>query len=176
MFLQQILAALAAVHAAGLVHGDLTPRNILVDRAGQITLTDFGFSQAQRPQASAGSTGGELESPLGGTLGFAAPEQISTAFGEIGPRTDLYAVGGLAYWYLTGQAPHHADQVAQAISNTISPEEVAVPSPDPESKAAAAIARLAVTTLYKPVVHRPASTDQLTSLLNAAHRNANRIS
>ncbi|QEG02624.1 hypothetical protein Mal15_67450 [Stieleria maiorica] len=62
-------------------------------------LTDFGFSQASL----------EASSPLlGGTLGFAAPEQIAPAFGRISPQTDIYAIGGLIHWYLYGKPPMRA--------------------------------------------------------------------
>ncbi|EMI18840.1 serine/threonine protein kinase, partial [Rhodopirellula maiorica SM1] len=109
-FILQICDALEAVHAAGLVHGDLTPSNILVDKNGQITITDFGFSQA----SAAGSN-----SILGGTLGFAAPEQIDPSFGNISPQTDIYAIGGLVHWFLYKQPPNNGNKIGEIIAQTM---------------------------------------------------------
>ncbi|TWU62026.1 protein kinase domain-containing protein [Crateriforma conspicua] len=109
-WLRQICVAIQAVHNAGLVHGDLTPANILIDNHDRVTITDFGFSQA-----SVGAT-----SPiLGGTLGFAAPEQIDPAFGNISAKTDIYAIGGLIHWYLTGAPPNAGDGTAEILMGTI---------------------------------------------------------
>ena len=89
-WLRQICEAIEAVHQSGLVHGDLTPSNILVDAQNQIRITDFGFSQAStRPAWSI------VDGPqdLGGTLGFAAPEQIAPAFGSIASCSFGMSVG-----------------------------------------------------------------------------------
>ncbi|MCA9140065.1 MAG: serine/threonine protein kinase, partial [Planctomycetales bacterium] len=109
-WLRQICEAMQSVHSATLVHGDLTPANILIDDRDRVTITDFGFSQA-----SVGAT-----SPiLGGTLGFAAPEQIDPAFGNISPKTDIYAIGGLIHWYLYGTPPIAGDGAAEILIETI---------------------------------------------------------
>lgn len=109
-WLRQICEAMQAVHNAGLVHGDLTPTNILIDNHDRVTITDFGFSQASVGAASP---------ILGGTLGFAAPEQIDSAFGTISPKTDIYAIGGLIHWYLTATAPNEGKGVAEVLMATI---------------------------------------------------------
>lgn len=110
-WLRQICEAIQVVHRAGLIHGDLTPSNILVDKQGRIAITDFGFSQA---------SSGSSPPVLGGTLGFAAPEQIDPAFGSIGPCTDLYAIGGLLYWLLLGQPPNAGQSSQEALATTLS--------------------------------------------------------
>lgn len=71
-----------------------------------------------------GEAGSTVDAFLGGTIGFAAPEQISPAFGAISPKTDIYAVGGLVYWFFTGKAPHSAENVGSAVADTISPHDV----------------------------------------------------
>lgn len=107
----QICDAIAAVHQAGLIHGDLTPSNVLVDANDRITITDFGFSQA-----SAGSS----SQVLGGTPGFAAPEQIDPAFGSIGPKTDIYAIGGLLHWLLYRKPPNLGVTPEESLASTLS--------------------------------------------------------
>ncbi len=110
-WLIQICEAIQAVHQAGLVHGDLTPSNILVDAQDRITVTDFGFSQASTKSALP---------VLGGTLGFAAPEQIDPAFGSISFKTDIYAIGGLVHWILFGRPPNAGQGFEDSLSQTLS--------------------------------------------------------
>ena len=112
-WLIKICHALDAVHEAGLVHGDLAPSNILVGKDNRITITDFGFSQA--PAAASPSI-------LGGTLGFAAPEQIDPSFGSVSPKTDIYAIGGLVHWFLFQQPPASGVSAAEMLSKTLAPE------------------------------------------------------
>jgi len=113
-WLLQICQALDAVHPAGLVHGDLTPTNILVDQDNRITITDFGFSQA---------TVSEATSILGGTLGFAAPEQIDPSFGTVSPRKDIYAVGGLVHWFIYRTPPIAGHHLGEILEKTLANHE-----------------------------------------------------
>ncbi len=113
-WLAQICEAVAAAHDTEVVHGDLTPNNILVDHHGRIVITDFGFSMHSHKPTSDGGVFEWIAAP-GGTLGFAAPEQISPAFGSIGVATDIYAIGGLAFYLLTGQSPHDSSSLLDTL-------------------------------------------------------------
>ena len=115
-WLRQICEALQAVHESGLVHGDLTPANILIGNHDRVTITDFGFSQASVGAISPILGGTPV---LGGTLGFAAPEQIAPAFGNISPKTDIYAIGGLIHWHFTGAPPNAEASLARTLIKTI---------------------------------------------------------
>ena len=75
-------------------------------------LTDFGFARSNLGEPIATER-------LGGTLGFAAPEQVSHAFGEISPATDIYAIGGIVHWYLTGAAPNAATSIQESVASTL---------------------------------------------------------
>ena len=161
-FLLQICDALKSIHEHSLVHGDLTPSNILVSAANQITITDFGFSQSLVSRESTE----EDKTPLGGTLGFAAPEQISSSFGKIGPATDIYAVGGIAYWFLFGRAPHQHDTAQDSIASTLSDRVDHSDRPTTQSdwgynKWAKAIERVATTALKQSVAKRPQQIEQI---------------
>lgn len=94
--LDTLADALVAVHAAGLVHGDLKPANVMRERGGTLVLMDFG-------------AGGHLDD--GGTwLGTGSPHAMAPeqARGErVGPAADLYALGAVAYHAATGA--HQAD-------------------------------------------------------------------
>ena len=92
-----LLETLARVHAAGVIHRDLKPGNVLVSDDGRPTLLDFGVSWESLGARLSGS--GEIL----GTPMYLAPEQISG--GVITPRTDLYALGVMLYHTLSGDTP-----------------------------------------------------------------------
>jgi YVTN family beta-propeller protein len=94
----QVASALDAAHARGLVHGDVKPSNVLVDRADHAYLADFGLTKRLADE----------HTPLGepqvvGTIDYVAPEQIRGD--EVDGRTDVYSLGCLLYECLTGEQP-----------------------------------------------------------------------
>jgi serine/threonine protein kinase len=103
---RSLLSTLAYVHGAGIVHGDLTPRNILYRGPGEPVLADFG---------SARLLGADSASELAaGTPIYLAPEQLRGAVSS--PLTDLFAVGAILWEALTGRPMRqHADLLAGRI-------------------------------------------------------------
>jgi serine/threonine-protein kinase len=103
----QILAGLEAVHAAGLVHRDLSPDNVFVvreaDGGERAVILDLGFAHAPGVDSGDGVT---ADSPgsLVGTLSFMAPEQATRAR-AITARSDLFVAGLLVYYALSGRIP-----------------------------------------------------------------------
>ncbi len=89
--------ALAELHQKGLVHRDLKPSNVMRATGGRIVLLDFGFARSHADRTASG-----------GTPRFMAPEQFD-ARGEVGPRSDLYALGVMLYWLVTNRYPHEAE-------------------------------------------------------------------
>ncbi|MFO0684487.1 MAG: AAA family ATPase [Sandaracinus sp.] len=95
----QLVRGVRALHAAGLVHLDLKPSNVLVDRHGRVVVLDFGLVRPVAENAQA-ALDGDLTSAVSGTPAWMAPEQFA---GEnIGPAADWYAVGLMLYRALTG--------------------------------------------------------------------------
>jgi len=106
-----VCSALEAAHHAGVIHADVTPRNILRRNDGTFVLTDFGFSH----RASA-----RISTHAAGTPGFLAPEQIADAFGRVSPQTDVFGLGSVLYFLLTGQPPFAGRDVAETLALTLS--------------------------------------------------------
>ena len=94
----QIAEALDAIHAAGYVHRDVKPANVLVDHRDHAYVADFGLARAAA--ATSGLTG---SGHWVGTTDFAAPEQIRGD--PVDARTDVYALGGVLYFLLCGTPP-----------------------------------------------------------------------
>ena len=99
--LRPVLGGLAAAHRAGLVHRDVKPENVLISDEGEVKIADFGLVRAV---AEAGITS---TSVILGTAAYLSPEQVRD--GNASPRSDVYAIGIVAYELLTGQTPFSGD-------------------------------------------------------------------
>ena len=100
--LEPVLRALAAAHAAGLVHRDVKPENVLLGDDGRVKVADFGLARAVETSSLTMATG-----LLIGTVAYLAPEQVEQ--GRADPRSDVYAAGIVLFELLTGAPPFDAD-------------------------------------------------------------------
>jgi serine/threonine-protein kinase len=116
--LRPVLGGLAAAHGAGLVHRDVKPENVLISDQGDVKIVDFGLVRAV---AAAGITS---TSVILGTAAYLSPEQVRD--GDASPRSDVYAVGIVAYELLTGQTPFSGDS---ALSIAYQRLDTDVPAP-----------------------------------------------
>ncbi len=118
--LEPVLAALGAAHAAGLVHRDVKPENVLLADDGRIKVADFGLARAVEAANATQSV-----SMLIGTVAYLAPEQVAT--GAADARSDVYAAGIVLYELLTGRPPFDGD-TALAVAFRHVHEDVPSPS------------------------------------------------
>ncbi|MBL7259507.1 diguanylate cyclase [Paractinoplanes lichenicola] len=100
-----LVGPLSAAHRAGLVHRDVKPDNVIVDRSGQGRLIDFGLAGRY----------GASDDGVAGTLAYSAPEQTGMLKRPVDGRSDLYALGVLLYECVTGQVPYVSDDVGELI-------------------------------------------------------------
>ncbi len=108
----QIVNGLAGIHAAGVIHKDLNPANMVFNtRTGQLTIIDFGLATTLSRETPA------LKNPhvLEGTLAYLSPEQTGRMNRTVDYRTDFYALGVTFYELLTGQLPFAADDPMELV-------------------------------------------------------------
>ncbi len=120
--LTRICAAVGHAHQRGIVHRDLKPGNILVGSDGEPKVLDFGIARVlEDSDASVGRpTAVTMEGQIFGTLPYMSPEQVAGRIAEIDSRTDVYALGVIAYECITGALPYRADRSSlQAMSRAI---------------------------------------------------------
>ena len=101
--MRTVCEAASFAHQGGIIHRDLKPSNILVTRDGQPHILDFGL--ARSIDGDAGLTT-SVEAPAAGTPAYMAPEQAAGRTRHIGPWTDVYALGVIAFELLTGRSLH----------------------------------------------------------------------
>jgi serine/threonine protein kinase len=101
--LRAATSALAYAHERGIVHRDIKSANILVDRDGRVVVSDFGIARAAE-DASLTSTGTMVGTPY-----FMSPEQCAAR--RIGPQSDQYSLGVVAFQMLTGHVPFQAESL-----------------------------------------------------------------
>jgi hypothetical protein len=103
---ERVADGLGEVHACHVLHRDVKPANIVLGDDGSPRLVDFGLA-----------TGGDHRPPesLSGTVEYMAPEQARPEPERIGPRTDVFGLGAVLYFLLTGRPPYEAHRFVEAL-------------------------------------------------------------
>ena len=166
--LLQVCASLDDAHQNGLVHRDIKPANIVVSRFGSswdfIKVLDFGLVKLDGPRQSPDSLQLSSDSHVSGTPGFIAPEVVLGA--ETDHRVDIYALGCVAYWLLTGKLVFEGPGAVKVMS-----DHIHTPPPRPSSRAPAPVPAeldaLVLTCLAKNPAERPPSAAAVRAALRA---------
>jgi serine/threonine protein kinase len=146
----QLAEGLGTVHARGLLHRDLKPGNILIGDDGRPRLVDFGFA---RP------LGDDALRHASGTLAYMPPEQARGEEDRIDPRTDLFGLGAVLYYLLTGGPPYRATS-REELWEAARAGQV-TPARERNSKLSAAVNALCMRCLQKDPAQRFASAGEL---------------
>jgi serine/threonine-protein kinase len=160
--LRQVCHSLSEAESRGLVHRDIKPSNVFVCRYGEdhdfVKVLDFGIVKT-RHDATALGPALTRETVIHGTPAFMAPEQALGA-DHLDTRADIYAVGCVAYWLLTGQLVFTADTPSALLL-----QHIQTPPPAPSARAElpvpASLDRVVVSCLAKSPADRPQSAKEL---------------
>jgi eukaryotic-like serine/threonine-protein kinase len=114
-----LCAGLGAAHAAGVIHRDLKPDNVMLEKGGRVVITDFGIARA------AAAADALATAALVGTPAYMAPEQIEGK-SAIDERTDVYALGAMLFELCTGERPFQGETVF-----AVAAARLLQPPPDP---------------------------------------------
>jgi serine/threonine-protein kinase len=165
-FLKQACDSLGEAHLSNLIHRDIKPANIYVCRYGRrvdfVKVLDFGLVKP-KPEMEQTDVKLTAEHVAGGTPTYMAPEQ---ALGNrpVDPRTDIYALGCVAYWLLTGQLVFEGATPMEAVLHHVQTAPVP-PSKRSELEIPAALEKVVLSCLEKDPDYRPQSADELAEML-----------
>jgi tetratricopeptide (TPR) repeat protein len=125
-FTRQLCAALEAAHHEGVVHRDLKPQNILIDRGDSLFVSDFGLAKSLEAEYSMGTRTGQIL----GTPRYMSPEQVEAR--EVDHRSDIYSAGLIVYEMLTGELPFRGDSAMQLMYQRVTerPKDPRIAAPD----------------------------------------------
>nr|WP_202510500.1 serine/threonine protein kinase [Streptomyces sp. SID5643] len=141
----KVMDALAAAHRAGVLHRDVKPANILLDRSGRVVLTDFGIATMDDP-GDGSATHLTRSGELVGSLDYLAPERAQGA--DPGPASDIWALGATLYAAVEGSSPFRR-------TSTFSTLTAIVTEPLPEPRRAGSLAPVLQRLLDKRPESRP---------------------
>ncbi|SDM36357.1 Serine/threonine protein kinase [Streptomyces sp. cf386] len=152
----KVMDALAAAHRAGVLHRDVKPGNILLDRSGRVVLTDFGIATMDDP-GDGSATHLTRTGHLVGSLDYLAPERAQGA--DPGPSSDVWALGATLYAAVEGSAPFRRTSTFSTLTAIIS-------EPLPEPRNAGPLGPVLQRLMDKRSESRP-EADEARELLQA---------
>ena len=111
-----VLDALEYIHGLNIVHMDIKPNNIMVERGRNVRLMDLGIAFTPRKNKMVDLNGNSSQSGLLGTPKYAAPEQFDAVNNTIDRRADIYQFGVTLYELLAGYNPFNANSLQEAVN------------------------------------------------------------
>lgn len=146
---QQVAAALDAVHPRGIVHRDLKPSNILLENGGRVVLTDFGIAAIAGGQRGMTRTGDRWGTPL-----YMSPEQ-ARGDSPLTYQTDIYALGLVTYRILSGRLPFEGGQPVAVLHGQIYETPPPIRSVSRGKRIPRAVDQIVMQALQKKPPRRP---------------------
>ena len=116
-YVQAVASAVHYAHQHDILHRDLKPPNVLVDRSDRPRITDFGLAKRIEGDSDLTVSGTVL-----GTPGYMAPEQAAGKGGEVGVTSDVYSTGAILYELLTGRPPFRGDTAMETLVQVLETE------------------------------------------------------
>ncbi|MBQ9068254.1 MAG: protein kinase, partial [Eggerthellaceae bacterium] len=161
--LDQLLDAVGYAHANGIVHRDIKPDNIFVDKGGRVKLADFGIAHVD----DAGATRATVVGTVLGTPGYMSPEQATGS--PVDGRSDLFSVGVVGYEMLAGDNPFNPDGADSTTLLYRIVHEPAAQLPDAATAGLPADLRPAImAALSKDPANRPQTAAAFSAMLHGA--------
>ena len=157
--LEDVARAAGYAHSKGVVHRDLKPKNVLVEKAGRVALGDFGIARADRFQTPLTQSNMVM-----GTPEYMSPEQVEGRTDDVGPRTDVYALGVILYEVLAGRTPFKGD------TPIVTFQRILAEAPAPPGSADAELESLCLKSLEKRPEARPASAAEFADVVARVRR------
>ena len=153
-YLIKVARAVHFAHQRGVIHRDLKPQNILVDEFNEPRITDFGLAKRMDLESGLTWTGTVFGSPS-----YMAPEQANGRQDQIGPKTDVFALGAVLYYLLSGRPPFLAATPLETFKKVIDtePDALSVSHPDISPD----LETICLKCLEKDQTHRYASASEL---------------
>ena len=145
VLIETLARAMHVAHQRNIIHRDLKPANVLLSAAGAPKITDFGLAKQLDSQLAHTMSGAIL-----GTPSYMAPEQAAGKGAQIGPATDVYALGAILYETLTGRPPFKGPSAWDTMQQVISDDPV------PPSKLQPKLPRDLETVCLKCLAKAPA--------------------
>lgn len=170
--LRQICAALDVAHSHNVVHRDLKPSNIfLVEMFGQsdfVKILDFGIAKVLQGEEGQGVT---ATGQIVGSPRFMSPEQARGRHHEVDQRSDIYALGVMIFWMLTGRLPFESKQLARLLFMHIKTPPPTLNSVRSAPHFTPALEAIVAAALAKEKEARPSTAGELYRLLEQACQN-----
>ena len=149
-----ICEAIQFAHQRGILHRDMKPSNILIDKEGKAYVTDFGLAKRLEGDSTLTRSGAIL-----GTPSYMAPEQAAGSRGQLSPATDVYSLGAVLYQMLTGRPPFQSASPVDTVLEVLEMEPV--PPHLLNARARGDLEMITLRCLQKPPELRYRSADEL---------------
>jgi len=124
-YLKAIAEAVHYAHEHGILHRDLKPSNVLIDANDQPRITDFGLAKRLTSDFGPRTSDLTLTGQVLGSPNYLAPEQAAGRQAEVGPASDVYALGAMLYHLVTGRPPFQAESLTTLLRQVMETEPVA---------------------------------------------------